>query len=431
MIMHFELNKKFIKELLEIFSELTNMSIALYIFETKEYIYTIKYKSELCPECNRYIKFNESYSFKKGLHQCPAGLWYYSLPLIIDDELIGCYIIGHYKINGKEDESKIFLEKTIIEQKLDRKSTNRLLKLLETVECVKLEKFDDILLEKLSFITNYILEEKKRVYKEYQRSIAFKNEAENLAHEFLLPIQSIIANAENLMVDASEVEKFEIKNLAEDILQEVIKLSYIAENIRGSFIESSEYKSEFQIVNVIQTILDTIELFNKEANKKNIEITFKLTDSFKQKEIEASNPLIKQLFFNLIHNAVKYSFSGTNSAYKYITITCDNNRKNFICEISNYGIGILPEEIEQKLISQKGYRGMLSRDRSRTGSGFGLFKVYEIIKAHNGQIKVESRKVGTGLKIDTYITTFKISLPCVQTKEVKFNGITEDFMGRR
>ena len=141
-------------------------------------------------------------------------------------------------------------------------------------------------------------------------------------------------------------------------------------------------------------------------------------------------PHIKQVFFNLIHNAVKYSYESTKKSERYITVVC-KPYKNFYCvEITNYGVGIIPHEISEDLIFKDGYRGMLARDRSRTGSGFGLGNVRGVIEAHGGCIRIKSKQVGTGPKIDPYKTTVKVYIPFNQpTRRLHENK--KDTMDRR
>jgi signal transduction histidine kinase len=59
------------------------------------------------------------------------------------------------------------------------------------------------------------------------------------------------------------------------------------------------------------------------------------------------------------------------------------------------------------------YRGILSSDRQRTGSGIGLAYVSQVIeKMHHGSIEVESRPMGG----NAHLTTFHITLPVRQPK---------------
>ncbi|PWB53736.1 MAG: hypothetical protein C3F06_05815 [Candidatus Methanoperedenaceae archaeon] len=511
-----DIDIELLKKLLDIYYELTGISIAFYTTPYDLPIYSTKNWPKFCQKACSTIGYitcdiDESILNTKGKYQCKAGLWCYSCPLIINQTLVGAFIIGHRPIKGQIEGSIKILKQTLKENKINEEDSNVLLYLLNNEDPIDpniFDGFDIKLLEKLSFIEKYVTLEHNRSSKEHEKLLEFKTKAESLAHEFLLPIQSIVAETENLMIEAKQSNNHNIFNASEDILQEIIKLSYIAENIRGGFIggeylfswdEVPGYNSprlidflkqnyhidwvkvakiekidnctikvsfdkyslslilndkktevnlkiedditdkfrakqengilniygrddleiEFDSVNIYNIINDTANLYRNEAKKKNVHISIKLTNSYKQEGqpfVFGSKKHIEQVFFNLIQNAVKYSFSGKGNV-RYISITIDTYKNMFICEISNFGTGILPEEIEK--IFQRGYRGKLSRDRNRIGSGFGLFTVKQIMEAHNGKIEVTSNNVGDGslLKIDPYITSFKVYFPYSKSRK--------------
>lgn len=63
-------------------------------------------------------------------------------------------------------------------------------------------------------------------------------------------------------------------------------------------------------------------------------------------------------------------------------------------------------ELLNDKIFEYGYRGKLSADRHRTGSGMGLSEVKKIIKKHNGKVKIMSDPKGSAYK-----TVVKVFLP--------------------
>lgn len=419
------LDDKFTKMLLDIYSEYTGLSIVFNPAINNKPIYSYAYWPSFCQKITTIIGSeacairNSTNSSNKGLYQCNAGLWCYSYPVESDGKLVGTFLVGHRRIKGKMEESKKVLKTFLYNKHINDKDSKTLMQLFEQLEDVDQKTFEGVnlkLLGRLSFIEQYVIREHQRAIEEHSRAIAFKNEAVSLAHEFILPIQSIIADAENLFNEANEMDK-EIKSFSMDILQEITKLYYTAENIRGSFLESMDAKYEFHQNDIFKMILETTILFRKEANRKGVIIK----DPILSKDvpitiIEMSEPHIKQVLFNLFHNAVKYSYSSTNKSRRYISILCYSYKNLFCLEVTNFGIGILPEEISKGLIFQQGYRGKLSRDLSRIGSGFGLGRVKEIVENHNGFIEIISENVGTGLKIDPYKTTVKICVPITQPR---------------
>jgi len=87
-------------------------------------------------------------------------------------------------------------------------------------------------------------------------------------------------------------------------------------------------------------------------------------------------------------------------------------------KITNYGIGILSDEIEKGLIFTDGYQGELTHGENRTGSGKGLTFVKRVIDRHHGKIHVESIPMGNHEDIygQPYLNTFTIELPISQER---------------
>jgi signal transduction histidine kinase len=103
---------------------------------------------------------------------------------------------------------------------------------------------------------------------------------------------------------------------------------------------------------------------------------------------------LRQVFANLIDNAIKYSERGS-----VVTIATRRQDDVAVVTVTDTGIGIAPEELPR--IWERLYRG----DRSRTerGLGLGLSLVRAYVRAHNGTISASSLP-GQG-------TTFTINLP--------------------
>lgn len=413
------IDKKVLMTLLDIFSEHTGLSIVYYT-GSGEPIYSNTNWPKFCLEIYKIVgkKKADALDFlvaQKRHYPCYSGLWCYAQPVKVGENMVGTFVVGYRRIKGKEWESRNSLKQFLTKHKINTKDYVRMLGLLEEVEAVDEVAFDIKLLENLSFINRYVTMEHQRLIKEQERAFALKQESVSLAHEFLLPIQSIIANSENLFNESKEGSK--LKDLAEDVLQAVTKLSFIAENIRVSVLgDQDPHKQVFQPVHIYPIIWETVDLFQKEANKKNVAIKNPVMRDNPSPIIEMSEVHIKQLFFNLIHNAVKYSHIDTSRSGRYITIVCKQCDFRYCIEISNYGIGILPDEISQGLIYNDGYRGILVRDSSRTGSGIGLNTVKRIVKMHDGSIEVESKLMGSNQMLDSYLTTVKIRIPFTQSR---------------
>jgi len=129
------------------------------------------------------------------------------------------------------------------------------------------------------------------------------------------------------------------------------------------------------------------------AKMKGIQIIFEAEPLF---PILIDGDIMKQVFSNLIENAIKYSPENT----KVLVVTEEQDGIIRI-QVSDQGYGISSEDIP--FIFSKFYRGALAKTSPVKGSGLGLYLTKYFIELHGGRISVES-EVSLG-------TTFTVELP--------------------
>ncbi|MBT2758698.1 PAS domain S-box protein [Mesobacillus foraminis] len=127
----------------------------------------------------------------------------------------------------------------------------------------------------------------------------------------------------------------------------------------------------------IQTILyDVISLLKTEASLHNIQIDFEFLD--KKLEIECEPNQLKQLFINLIKNAIEASASGDT-----VLISIElSNEENVVVKVKDNGCGISDEFL--KRLGEPFYS---SKEK---GTGLGLTVSFKIVESHNGDIRFNS-----------------------------------------
>lgn len=106
---------------------------------------------------------------------------------------------------------------------------------------------------------------------------------------------------------------------------------------------------------------------------------------------------LKQVFLNLVDNSIKYTKEG----FVKVSLTKDVHNKTVIFSVTDSGVGI-SEETKAKLFTKfsRGEGGALNSG----GSGLGLYLAREIVKAHKGEISIDSEGLGKG-------STFSVILP--------------------
>lgn len=173
-----------------------------------------------------------------------------------------------------------------------------------------------------------------------------------------------------------------------------------------------------EAVDIVSVIEDGILGQSKNAKEKGIYLKFEKPSDYKDyPKIYADKIRIHEIIDNLLNNAVKYTEKGG------VLITLKNEAKYAKINIIDTGIGIHENDI--KNLGKKFYRSKqyIAEGKDTTplvrpgGTGLGLFVTFGLVKAHGGDIRVES-KLGKG-------STFSLSLPFVNGDEEKDSKLVQ------
>lgn len=210
----------------------------------------------------------------------------------------------------------------------------------------------------------------------------------NFSHEFKTPIVSIRGFAKQLQSnDLTDAEK---KKYAEIIALESERLSNMATNVLLlSKLENQELIGEKKPYSLDEQLRKCILLFEKEWERKNIEIDIELDEI----EYNGNEELMSHIWINLIGNAFKYTPAGGR-----IALRVSVKNKEAVISVSDNGIGMSDEVI--KRIFDKFYQG--DNSHSESGNGLGLSLVKRIVELCEGRIKVESEE-GKGTEFTIYL----------------------------
>lgn len=213
----------------------------------------------------------------------------------------------------------------------------------------------------------------------------------NVTHELKTPLTSIRGFIETLKNGAIQDEKMARKFL--DIIDiESERLYILIQDIL--LLSEIESKRDYELVenDMNACILAVIELLTPNLAEE-VKIVYDADTSLRP---YPSNPnRMKELFINLLDNAIKYTEKGT------ITIQCTSEKSDLVIRVEDTGIGMSEEHVSR--IFERFYRVDKGRSRSQGGTGLGLSIVKHIVELYEGRIKVDS-KVNQG-------TVFEIRLP--------------------
>lgn len=198
----------------------------------------------------------------------------------------------------------------------------------------------------------------------------------NFSHEFKTPIVSILGFAKVLhkgkLSSEAQMEYVEV------IEEEAERLSNMATNVLNlTKIENQSILTGVSEFNLSEQIRSCVILLEKKWASKNLDMQI----GFDEHMICGNQEMLKQVWINLLDNAIKFSPDGSAVA---ITI----REKDDFTEISIANSGEEISEADRVRIFNKFYQADVSH--SGAGNGIGLAIVKRVVELHNGKTDVKS-----------------------------------------
>jgi len=210
----------------------------------------------------------------------------------------------------------------------------------------------------------------------------------NFSHEFKTPIVSIAGFAK--LLRWGNLTKEEQQEDLRIIEEESIRLSLLATNVLNlTKVENQTILTDVTRYNLSEQLRSCILLLESKWNKKDLDLEL----DFSEYEIEASAELLKQVWINLLDNAIKFAPEGHT-----VRVEIHALADGLQVTISNTGSEI-PLDKQEKI-----FRKFYQADEShkKEGNGVGLAIAKRIVELHGGSITVESGHD---------VTSFSVVLP--------------------
>ena len=230
--------------------------------------------------------------------------------------------------------------------------------------------------------------QKVLIAKDISQAIKIESERKefisNVSHELKTPltvISGFIETLEDMFSISGEKQKNILKMMGDQAynMSKLIDDLLLLSNVESSIFQN---RSEKLLMNVIiSKIKKNISILDSKRHRIKYQIDNNLSIYGSKKEIESA-------FLNLITNAIRYTDKDG-----FISISWGLINGLAIFEVRDTGCGIKPMHINK--ITERFYRVDADRSRNSGGTGLGLSIVKNIIKQHDGQLKITS-EVGKG-----------------------------------
>lgn len=221
-----------------------------------------------------------------------------------------------------------------------------------------------------------------------------RNLTADVAHELRTPIHILQGNLEGVLDGVYEPTADQI----EVMLDETRLLSRLVDDLQIlSLAEAGQLRLKLEEVNISELLTDVSTSFCGQAEAAGVRLVLDIPEDKESMTISADAERLDQVVSNLVANALRYTPDNGR-----ITLSASTTPSGVQILVGDNGEGIAPEDLPY--IFERFYRGDRSRSRSSgAGSGLGLPIARQLVRAHGGDIQVES-EIGRG-------TTFTINLP--------------------
>ncbi|MBQ3138865.1 MAG: HAMP domain-containing histidine kinase [Ruminococcus sp.] len=216
---------------------------------------------------------------------------------------------------------------------------------------------------------------------------AMKNEfISSVSHELRTPLTAIKGWAETLMVDGGENPDTMKKGVGV-IVNETERLQQMVEELLDfSRMQNGHFTLQNSNMDILAELGDAVLMYSDKARREQIKIIYDEPEMLPV--VFGDKNRIRQVFINVIDNALKYSNSGDT-----VTIKADVKDGRIRVSVKDTGCGIKESDLAK--VKTKFYKA----NHTRRGSGIGLAVADEIIAMHGGKLEIYSPGEGKGTKV--------------------------------
>jgi PAS domain S-box-containing protein len=216
----------------------------------------------------------------------------------------------------------------------------------------------------------------------------------SMSHELRTPLNAIIGFSEML----AEQYFGDLNQRQQDYVQDILDsgkhlLSLINDVLDLSKVESGHMELEWAVIRVADVVEHSLCMIKEKCLKHGIALLFEAPEAVHEVTIAADERRLKQIMFNLLSNAAKFTPDG-GTILVQVDLIEDCAVESVMVAVADTGIGLSPKNREK--VFEEFYQVQGGHTNKTPGTGLGLPLTKRLVEMHHGHIELESEGEGHG-----------------------------------
>jgi signal transduction histidine kinase len=216
-----------------------------------------------------------------------------------------------------------------------------------------------------------------------------------LSHELRNPLNVIVGYAEVLSRSSEAQQGGVVRQAADAIRRNALAQAQLVSDLLDlSRLQTGKLAIHHQPVALVPLLADAAEAVRADADAKGVVLEIEPADE--SLLVEADPVRVRQILWNLLHNAVKFTPEGGR-----VTVRLGLEGAQARLEVEDTGLGMDPTFLPD--VFEMFRQAVVGPSRRQGGLGIGLALVRQLVELHGGRVRAESEGVGKGARFTVWL----------------------------